>query len=156
MNPALVEKYEEFSVRHPGSKQRGPAQDQVFTYTAGPAAQDAMAKVVQVSGCSYPVGLEALATEWIAELPSDRQASLISALRADDDVTETALVDAVAFSYIVTTGHGVSVTYVFVGDIWLVLFNVVTASDVMNDAMLQDLLQPIQDLNPSRDLYTAA
>lgn len=155
MNPTLTAKHEEFLVRHPDSKPIQPAGDDLFDHYTGPVAHEALAQTAQYTGCQFPVHLECVVAEWAGDLTPGKQAPLIEALRADPEVTETTIGDVVAFQYLSVpdSGCGAVVTYIFVDELWVTLFNQVSKDDRIDGGQLRDVLEPIQTLNPSRDIF---
>lgn len=155
MNPNLQWWHEESAPKYPAMDPIGQVGLEQFEMYAGPTAQEAMNNAIQYRGCYYPLHLELAAFEWIAELPAPDQARLVDALSSDPSITSYVFGDALAFQYRVVLEYGVrdeiQITYVFVGDAWITVFDGLPAGE-LGISDLEDLLEPILEANPTLEV----
>lgn len=107
--------------------------DHQFSEHFGPASQVALGQVSQMRGCGYPASLETFTHAYISELSGSPRESLISALRADKDFSESK--DGVAHLFVweqpLDGGHWYAefTTHMFIGDIWVAGYGSDPAAD---------------------------
>lgn len=126
MNAAAQQEYEDYGPEN-FSAPAGEADLTVFHQVAGEAAKTAMSKAVQQQGCRWPVHMQGTVTEYVVELAGADRAPLIEALRSDGGVQASTLGDAEIFSYTIPADNPIAndtkVTYLFIGDIWALIFD---------------------------------
>lgn len=126
MNATAQQEHQDFGPEM-FSEPAGETDAATFNEVSDPVAQEAMGKALQQRGCRWPVHSQGTVTEYVAELPATDQAALIDGLRADPGITEASLGEAASFSYTVPAPNpmmsATDVTHIFVGDVWIALFN---------------------------------
>lgn len=98
----------------------------VFTDQASLSAQLTANSAVQEQGCWWPVHMQGSVTQYAFEVPQEGQASLLAALKSRADVTELFMGAATTFSFASDPdpmGGTISVTHLFLGDVWSVVLN---------------------------------
>ncbi|WP_017793295.1 hypothetical protein [Leucobacter salsicius] len=102
---------------------------EIFENTAGAVAKDTLAKSIRVESCYYPVHFHNAVTQYVAEVPTADQATLIAALRDDPTITEksSGRVLHFAFDQLKEGPNGstmsTQVNYMFAGDVWIAVFD---------------------------------
>lgn len=108
------------------SAHRGEVDATIFNDSVGPVARNAMAEAVQLRGCTWPVQYHNIVTQYVAEIPSETQESLIAELR-DSLYVESTAGPALRFDH---TEHGdpdalitidTDITYLFLGEVWIAI-----------------------------------
>lgn len=117
----------------------GPTSLDTFNTYATSAAQTATGSAIQVQGCWWPVHYQGAVTQYVAELPAAAQNTLVAALQADPTVTKAPLGSATSFTYALPApgelGGTTKVTYLFVGGIWIALYNQSGNGDYVSAAL---------------------
>lgn len=134
----------------------GPIDLSRFEKWAGPSALTAMAAAEQVAGCIYPLHYEGAVLHWTAELPTADQRPLIDALRADPDIHERPIGDALTFNYAATPDgvhSNTNTTYLFVDDFWITVVDGIPPLGATT-ANVEPILAALRAENPWFDATT--